>query len=108
VIAAVVLLGLLSVVLLGLAVAAIAANEFDPAGLLIAVAVAIFLALVAAALWQGRPGSGYAGLAVGLLLIGYGVYLAGLGESVSLELMVGIAVSVLVSNRRARAWTAGH
>jgi len=107
VLAVVVLLGLLSVALLGLAVAAIAANEFDPARLLIAVAVAIVLALVATALGQGRPGSGYAGLVVGLLLLGYGVYLSGLGETTSLELLVGIAVTVLMLNRRSRAWTAG-
>lgn len=108
VIAVVVLLSLLAVALLALSLAAVAASEFEPVGLLIAVAVAVVLALVAAALWQGRPGSGYAGLAAGLLLLGYGVYLAGSGESLSLELMVGIAVSGLMMNRRTRAWTASH
>lgn len=70
------------------------------------VALAIVLVLVAVALWQGRPGSRYAGLAVGLLLFVYGTHLAGRGESPSLELMVGIAISVLVLTRKSRAWTA--
>lgn len=106
VIAAIVLMSLLSLGLLALAVTAIAAGSFHPAGLLLVIGVAAVLALVAIALWQGRPGSRGAAIIIGLLLFGYGVYLSGRGASASLETLVGLVIAVLLLNRKARAWTA--